>query len=152
MCIIWRIYWRKVRSGLVRYTDVARYIDQTCAHILRCLITIPCLLFYSLACYKTTYRGTINFLRDYMNQNLRYLDSLCDNFHVARRGLIVIDWCPVTCCCARKGSRDSVTSHRGRASTCQEISWQKEILGSGRKNARKPFLEGNWQEIQELPG
>jgi hypothetical protein len=30
-----------------------------------------------------------------------------------------------------------------KASTCQEISWQKEILGSGRKNARKSFLEGN---------
>ncbi len=106
-----------MRSGLVRYTDVARYIDQTCAHILRCLITIQCLLFYSLACYKRTYRGTINFLRDYMNQNLRYPDSLCDNFHVARRGLILIDWCPVTCCCARKGSRDSVTSHRGHIFT-----------------------------------
>jgi hypothetical protein len=35
-----------------------------------------------------------------------------------------------------------------KASTCQEISWQKEILGSGRKNAKKSFLDGNWQEIQ----
>jgi hypothetical protein len=30
-----------------------------------------------------------------------------------------------------------------KASTCQEISWQKEILDSGRKNAWKSFLEGN---------
>jgi hypothetical protein len=39
-----------------------------------------------------------------------------------------------------------------KVSTCQEISWQKEILGSGRKNARNPFWKEIDRKYNELPG